>query len=126
MVYTAMKLFMEINPSLFDDCSHEYTQLQETAPEREQKRKDKWLHLEEQARRGASTRAEPASSPYKGSGTKAGLTSVPPIDEDDALIDSTSRLQGLQLGSDESGRQYTDPGSRSHRSNSIKSGMAPR
>ena len=126
MVYTAMKLFMEINPSLFDDCSHEYTQLQESAPEREQIRKNKWSHLEQQARRGSSMSIEPKSSTFKGSGTKPNMTNVPPIEEDDALMDSTSKLQSLQLGNDESGRQFAESGSRSHRSNSIKTGLASR
>ena len=31
MVYNAMKLFMEINPQLFDDCSHDYTEHQNNA-----------------------------------------------------------------------------------------------
>ena len=28
MVYNAMKLFMEVNPQLFDDCSHDYAESQ--------------------------------------------------------------------------------------------------
>ena len=38
MVYNAMKLFMEINPQLFDDCSHDYTEHQNNAEAREQAR----------------------------------------------------------------------------------------
>lgn len=51
MVYNAMKLFMEINPQLFDDCSHEYTEQQNSAEAREQTRENKWKALEEQAQR---------------------------------------------------------------------------
>jgi Protein phosphatase 2A regulatory B subunit (B56 family) len=49
MVYNAMKLFMEINPQLFDDCSHDYTELQNSAEKREQSRQSKWDRLAEQA-----------------------------------------------------------------------------
>ncbi|KAH9901825.1 protein phosphatase 2A regulatory B subunit [Xylariomycetidae sp. FL2044] len=49
MVYNAMKLFMEINPQLFDDCSHEYTQQQTNAPARKAERERKWAAIEEQA-----------------------------------------------------------------------------
>lgn len=51
MVYNAMKLFMEINPQLFDDCSHDYNEHQNNADKREQARKDKWARLQAQADR---------------------------------------------------------------------------
>lgn len=46
MVYNAMKLFMEVNPQLFDECSHDYTESQSTAPARLQARNAKWDALE--------------------------------------------------------------------------------
>lgn len=49
MVYNAMKLFMEINPQLFDDCSHDYNEHQNNADKRDQARKDKWARLQSQA-----------------------------------------------------------------------------
>ena len=49
MVYNAMKLFMEINPQLFDDCSHEYTEQQNSAAAREALRERKWAAIAEQA-----------------------------------------------------------------------------
>lgn len=49
MVYNAMKLFMEINPQLFDDCSHDYNEHQNNADKREEARKEKWQRLQEQA-----------------------------------------------------------------------------
>jgi serine/threonine-protein phosphatase 2A regulatory subunit B' len=64
MVYNAMKLFMEINPQLFDDCSHDYTEHQNNAEAREQAREDKWKALEEQAKQhklNGSTRGAPRS-----------------------------------------------------------------
>lgn len=49
MVYNAMKLFMEINPQLFDDCSLYYTEQQNNAEARKKARENKWRSLEEQA-----------------------------------------------------------------------------
>lgn len=51
MVYNAMKLFMEINPQLFDDCSHEYTEQQNSAANRENARQRKWANVADQASR---------------------------------------------------------------------------
>ncbi|MBE3046850.1 hypothetical protein IMZ48_30845, partial [Candidatus Bathyarchaeota archaeon] len=51
MVYNAMKLFMEINPQLFDDCSHEYTEQQNSATTRENARQRKWANVADQASR---------------------------------------------------------------------------
>jgi len=51
MVYNAMKLFMEINPQLFDDCSHDYTEHQNNAEAREMARENKWKALAEQAKK---------------------------------------------------------------------------
>ncbi|KAF3770983.1 hypothetical protein M406DRAFT_344429 [Cryphonectria parasitica EP155] len=49
MVYNAMKLFMEINPQLFDDCSQEYTEHQNSAAARENQRERKWAAIQELA-----------------------------------------------------------------------------
>ena len=45
MVYNAMKLFMEVNPQLFDDCSHDYAESQNNAGERERSRQNRWEKL---------------------------------------------------------------------------------
>ncbi|KAI1818109.1 protein phosphatase 2A regulatory B subunit [Poronia punctata] len=49
MVYNAMKLFMEINPQLFDVCSHQYNDHQNSAPLRQALREQKWAAITEQA-----------------------------------------------------------------------------
>lgn len=62
MVYNAMKLFMEINPQLFDDCSQEYTEHQNSAEAREKQRERKWAAIQEladkQKANGSSTAEE--------------------------------------------------------------------
>lgn len=82
MVYNAMKLFMEINPQLFDDCSHDYNELQNSADKREEARKAKWDKLDEQAEK-----------------MKAGLGQPPPKPkaDTDATQDSQQRLDALKL-----------------------------
>ena len=77
MVYNAMKLFMEINPQLFDDCSHEYNEHQNNADKREQARKDKWARLQSQADK-----------------MKQGLI---PTKAADTTNDNESRLDALKL-----------------------------
>ena len=96
MVYNAMKLFMEINPQLFDDCSHDYTELQSTADQRQQLRQTKWDKLAEQAKRmqnGQLSVSQPSTNP---GGTK--ITGPPKIDEVDPITqDSQKRLDALKL-----------------------------
>lgn len=86
MVYNAMKLFMEINPQLFDDCSHEYTEHQQSASAREALREHKWATIQEQAdlrRAGGGSRA-------------ASTAALPRLDENDA-DDNQKRLDSLKL-----------------------------
>lgn len=63
MVYNAMKLFMEINPQLFDDCSHDYNEHQNNADKREQERKEKWDKLQQRADRMKESLAIKATPP---------------------------------------------------------------
>lgn len=95
MVYNAMKLFMEINPQLFDDCSHEYTELQNSADTREKSRQSKWDKLAEQAKQRKSGIVVPLAP----TGTKAVNAKVPPrVDEMDPITqDSQKRLDALKL-----------------------------
>lgn len=90
MVYNAMKLFMEINPQLFDDCSHDYTELQNSAEAREQARKAKWDKLSEQADRMKSGLGAPAK-------TNAANSKFEP---DTITQDSQKRLDALKLHDD--------------------------
>lgn len=100
MVYNAMKLFMEINPQLFDDCSHEYTQRQSTAEQREQMRQSKWDRLEQQAKSHRNSHSAVQSS-INPRGPK--IHPPPRIDEVDPITqDSQKRLDALRL-QDESG-----------------------
>lgn len=94
MVYNAMKLFMEINPQLFDECSQDYNDLQNTAGSREKTRQDKWDKLQEQADR------------MKNGLGRNGPTSKASNYEPDATHDSQKRLDALKLH-DESATKQT-------------------
>ncbi|KAI1484521.1 phosphatase 2A regulatory B subunit-domain-containing protein [Biscogniauxia mediterranea] len=83
MVYNAMKLFMEINPQLFDDCSHDYNEAQNNALEREALRERKWAALKEQA---AKNKANASS----GNGN-------PQSEADSVTEDNQKRLDSLKL-----------------------------
>ncbi|OAL25460.1 hypothetical protein AYO22_04779 [Fonsecaea multimorphosa] len=87
MVYNAMKLFMEINPQLFDECSHDYNEMQSTAAQREKAREAKWAKLTEQAdRMKAAGAAKPPTTP-----------SIQEVPETDAAQDNQERLDALKL-----------------------------
>lgn len=93
MVYNAMKLFMEINPQLFDDCSHDYTEQQNTAQAREALRERKWAALREKADQQRDTNGSGvADAPAR--------THVAPmarLDEVDPAEDNQKRLDSLKL-----------------------------
>ena len=95
MVYNAMKLFMEINPQLFDDCSHDYTEHQATAGQRQQNRQRKWDRLAEQAKQMQNGRN---SLPLlQASYRSAKVTTPSRIEEDPITVDSQKRLDALKL-----------------------------
>ncbi|TFB04464.1 Serine/threonine-protein phosphatase 2A 56 kDa regulatory subunit delta isoform [Trichoderma ghanense] len=103
MVYNAMKLFMEINPQLFDDCSHDYTEQQNSAAAREALRERKWAALSQQAdERRATMGLSPAAAPGRAQGGN-----LPPLAEvDPAAEDNQKRLDSLKL-QDASSQQNT-------------------
>lgn len=93
MVYNAMKLFMEINPQLFDDCSHEYTEHQNNAEAREQARESKWKALGEQAKRGKTNgTTRPSATSISSSRSKSKVDELDPLTED-----NQKRLDSLKL-----------------------------
>ena len=98
MVYNAMKLFMEINPQLFDDCSHEYTEHQNNAEARELARENKWKALADQASRNKTTNGSTKGPNPK----KQVLGNIPlRIDEVEPVTeDNSKRLDSLKLGQD--------------------------
>ena len=86
-----MKLFMEINPQLFDDCSHEYTEQQNSAAAREALRERKWAALSEKANQQRESNSNGISGATQ-------ITPMPSVNEDDATTeDNSKRLDSLKL-----------------------------
>ncbi|KAK4250701.1 phosphatase 2A regulatory B subunit-domain-containing protein [Corynascus novoguineensis] len=94
MVYNAMKLFMEINPQLFDDCSHEYTEQQNSAASREALRQRKWAAIQEQANRRKANGTSGSTGPPP---PRMAASTLPRVDEVDAADDNQKRLNSLKL-----------------------------
>lgn len=95
MVYNAMKLFMEVNPQLFDDCSHEFTENENNKRAVEAARQAKWDHIEQlaNARKAASTQRN-GSAPAGYNSTKT-IAKSPGIREEE---ESAGRMERLRLG----------------------------
>jgi serine/threonine-protein phosphatase 2A regulatory subunit B' len=97
MVYNAMKLFMEVNPQLFDDCSHDYAESQNNASERQQTRQSRWdklAKLAEQRQNGTADTKLPANAAAK-------VGSPMRIDDNDPMSqESQRRLEALRLQDD--------------------------
>ncbi|KAL9530211.1 Serine/threonine-protein phosphatase [Sphaerulina musiva] len=68
MVYNAMKLFMEVNPQLFDECSHEYTEQQNNAEAVKANRQAKWDRLTQLAQSMKQNEHAPAVRPPQANG----------------------------------------------------------
>jgi serine/threonine-protein phosphatase 2A regulatory subunit B' len=96
MVYNAMKLFMEVNPQLFDDCSHDYAESQNNASERQQNRNARWEKLAKlaEARQNGTVDLKAPSQTSK-------VSSPMRTDDSDPLSqDSQRRLEALRLQDD--------------------------
>ncbi|KAK4501854.1 hypothetical protein PRZ48_007663 [Zasmidium cellare] len=89
MVYNAMKLFMEVNPQLFDECSHEYTEQQNNAEAVKANRQAKWDRLTQLAEQMKQNGHAPAVRPPQSYGTQ----SKSPMRTDDGDPISMNRLR---------------------------------
>ena len=109
MVYNAMKLFMEINPQLFDDCSHNYTENQSTAEAREAHRQFKWEHMSKLAKlnkqqNGGSGAIQNTNAQAVSINANRGANVPSRIDEGEMLTrDSQKRLDALRLQDESNG-----------------------
>lgn len=93
-----MKLFMEVNPQLFDDCSHQYAEHQSGEAQRQKEREARWDRIAQLAaakqngRISATELARPPSRPNQ---------VLPRLEEADSQ-ESQRRLEALRLRDDES------------------------
>ncbi|CAH0728102.1 unnamed protein product, partial [Brenthis ino] len=63
LVYNALKLFMEMNQKLFDECTQQYKQEKHKERERLMQREELWQKLEERAAGNPAARALPRAPP---------------------------------------------------------------
>ena len=101
---------MEINPQLFDDCSHEYTEQQNTADQRQLARQSKWDRLEILAQSRRDGQAPPPSSNIRGPkiNPPARIDEVDPITQDSQKrLDALRRQDEISGGRDQ--RRPRDP-----------------
>jgi serine/threonine-protein phosphatase 2A regulatory subunit B' len=98
MVYNAMKLFMEVNPQLFDDCSHDYAEQQNNAEQKQRNRQQKWERLADMAkdRQNGKLPTVPTTIII---GSKVN-TPLKQEDSDPLSQDSSRRLEQLRLADD--------------------------
>lgn len=101
MVYNAMKLFMEINPQLFDECSEHYREHEATAEKTLRTRTANWALIADWAKQN-SKGENPAIPPLT---DLRGQKFNPPsrIDEDPITQDSQKRLDALRLQDESAG-----------------------
>lgn len=104
MVYNAMKLFMEVNPQLFDECSHDYTESQNNAEQIKQARQAKWDRLTELAQRMKSG-LPPAASAH--ASAAPGAQSPLRTDDTDPLRLEQLRLQDEPVQDKARGQQMS-------------------
>ncbi|KAK3698063.1 serine/threonine-protein phosphatase 2A 56 kDa regulatory subunit delta isoform [Vermiconidia calcicola] len=102
MVYNAMKLFMEVNPGLFDECSHEYTEQQNNVDAVKANRQAKWDRLTQLAEsmKANGNHSAPAVRPP---GSRSGSKVTSPMRQDDSdplSRESQQRMERLRLQDD--------------------------
>ena len=104
-----MKLFMEISPQLFDECSHDYTEMQNTAEQRQMSRKSKWDVIAEQAKRrqgnGVPTTPRVGAAPIKGINAASPMRAE---EVDPMTQDSQKRLDALKLQDEVNSKDHRD------------------
>jgi serine/threonine-protein phosphatase 2A regulatory subunit B' len=117
-VYNAMKLFMEVNPQLFDECTHDYTEQQSNIDNVKAARQAKWDRLQKLAdsmkeQNGTAPAVRPpATSQYSNkSVAKAGKEDTDPMSRE-----SQQRMERLRLQDDRERR----PKEYERQSNSVR------
>nr|CAD7395743.1 unnamed protein product [Timema cristinae] len=83
LIYNALKLFMEMNQKLFDECTQQYKQERQREKERQRDRDDAWTRVEELAMRN------PCYAPSCTDSINSSIDLSSPIAEGDADDDMT-------------------------------------
>lgn len=66
LVYTALKLCIDIDPALFDECANEYKNQRQLERKYQKEREDNWRHLQQKVERlSASQYTSEMVVPYR-------------------------------------------------------------
>ncbi|KAI9002685.1 phosphatase 2A regulatory B subunit-domain-containing protein [Gaertneriomyces semiglobifer] len=95
LVYNALKLFMEISPKLFDECTNKYKQNRQLERKKQKEREDVWAKLEAAALANAGKM--PLSVKLPVSTLSAQLFSPSPLSAEPANINDDSALDDAKL-----------------------------
>jgi len=83
LVYNALKLFMEISPKLFDECTNKYKQTRQLERKKQKDREEAWQRLEESAARNSANNAIASKQSFQNlAGEKAAGASHAPLEHD--------------------------------------------
>lgn len=101
MVYNAMKLFMEVNPQLFDDCSHEYTEAQQHLSEKQQSRQAKWDKIADLAKQRQNGRIDSSAALPVTTSSGSKVPAPAKLDDTDPMSpENARRLEALRIQDD--------------------------
>ena len=101
MVYSAMKLFMEVNPTLFDECSNQYRDEEDQSYKRQQTRDAKWARLQELAQQRQGPKSGRTSANGNINSRLAASRSPPIGDRSDGLThDQLRKFDQMRISDD--------------------------
>ncbi|KAI8801527.1 phosphatase 2A regulatory B subunit-domain-containing protein [Cladochytrium replicatum] len=92
LVYNALKLFMEISPKLFDECTNKYKQTRQLERKKQKEREDVWSKIDKMAQQNVSK-----GGSGQGGVRVAGPTAVP----QPALLPVATAQEPYELSSEE-------------------------
>ncbi|KAL2919538.1 serine/threonine-protein phosphatase 2A 56 kDa regulatory subunit delta isoform [Polyrhizophydium stewartii] len=79
LVYNALKLFMEMSPKLFDECTNKYKQNRQLERKKQKDREDMWARIETEANSNAAkVLATPSAHPIAGRASPAAYSPFSP------------------------------------------------
>ncbi|KAI8893891.1 protein phosphatase 2 regulatory subunit B, gamma isoform, isoform CRA_c [Globomyces pollinis-pini] len=100
LVYNALKLFMEMSPKLFDECTNKYKQSRQVERKKLKDREDAWLKIEQLAADNSSKRVTTVPVRAPTLTQKLALNTTPKdvamdidVDQDEEMVDSPSGLE---------------------------------
>lgn len=98
MIYSSLKMFMDINPKLYEMCQNEYNLQQEAEPERRRESSARWAELE---RRANEAKLAMKEQKKEGSSSKS-IRSGPGATDDSSLTTASAgietEMQSLHVG----------------------------